>query len=407
MTDSARQYDRNGWYEIKENPLSKVGVFDYLGSSIDAPEPDRIYKVYRPEEELSDPACLESLKLIPWTIQHEMMGEGYTPTEKKGVDGVTGEEIFYDEKEKAIKGNIKVFSDQLEQIIDDGMKELSIGYRCVYDFTPGSYNGESYDVVQRKIRGNHLASVEEGRMGKDVAVMDDLSVTFDSKDFIMAKVKKTLPKASKTPPDSTAQDMDMTLEEMTALFKEAMPMLKDMMAMMGNGNGSETMEDEDPENMEEDESLEEMEEKSDGDEMMEEEDEQEGMEEDEEEEEKKASGMDHVAIRKELKALKKSVQFLKKKQTGIDSSLFKSMSDRDRLASRISQFTGTFDHSTMTLPEVAKYATDHLEIPTPEGMEVVAIESWLHGRRPDRIISHMTSGMDSKTNFVDQFFTEE
>ena len=68
---SARNYDANNWPEIKGNPLSKVGVFPYLGKQIDSSlEPDKVYMVYRPEEELSNPGCIESFKLIPWTDEH-------------------------------------------------------------------------------------------------------------------------------------------------------------------------------------------------------------------------------------------------------------------------------------------------------------------------------------------------
>ena len=33
--------DANGFFEISDQPISKVGVFDYWGSEIDAPEPGR------------------------------------------------------------------------------------------------------------------------------------------------------------------------------------------------------------------------------------------------------------------------------------------------------------------------------------------------------------------------------
>lgn len=36
-----RQYDLNGWLEVKDNPISKVGVFDYLGFEIGAPIPEK------------------------------------------------------------------------------------------------------------------------------------------------------------------------------------------------------------------------------------------------------------------------------------------------------------------------------------------------------------------------------
>src|SRR6188474_2789733 len=60
-SSSARKTDLNGWTEIKGNPLSKVGVFPYLGKQISPKlEPDKTYWVYRPEEELSHPDCINS-----------------------------------------------------------------------------------------------------------------------------------------------------------------------------------------------------------------------------------------------------------------------------------------------------------------------------------------------------------
>jgi hypothetical protein len=184
---SARIPDRNGWYEIKGNPISRVGVFDYLGSSCNGPDADRMYRVYRPAEELADPDCISSFRLLPWIITHAMLGPeeaGLTPPEAMGVQGVIGEEVYFDVDTQMLRGNIKVFSESMAGEIDAGMRELSAGYRCVYDWTPGMWNGQAYDCVQRKIRGNHLALVEEGRMGPEVAVLDHLTITFDAKDMI-------------------------------------------------------------------------------------------------------------------------------------------------------------------------------------------------------------------------------
>jgi hypothetical protein len=85
--------DRNGFKEIKDNPLSKVGVFPYLGKEIPgAPDPTAIYYVYRPEEELAHPDCINSFKLLPWVDEHTLLGDlpGAVPAEQKGVHGVIG-----------------------------------------------------------------------------------------------------------------------------------------------------------------------------------------------------------------------------------------------------------------------------------------------------------------------------
>lgn len=46
-----------------------------------------------------------------------------------------------------------------------GVRELSLGYKVDLDETPGEWNGQRYDAVQRNIRVNHLAFVRKGRAG--------------------------------------------------------------------------------------------------------------------------------------------------------------------------------------------------------------------------------------------------
>jgi len=173
-----REYDTNGWFEVKDNPLSMVGVFPYSGGMISPDcDKDKIYMVYRPAEELGSTDCIDSFKLIPWIDNHVMLGSedaGLTPSEQKGVQGVIGQEVYFDGE--TLKGNIKVFSEAMANLIANGKKELSCGYRCRYEYAPGTYDGVKYDYVQRDIRGNHLALVENGRMGPDVAVLDHFTL---------------------------------------------------------------------------------------------------------------------------------------------------------------------------------------------------------------------------------------
>lgn len=44
-------------------------------------------------------------------------------------------------------------------------RELSLGYDVDLDETPGIYNGERYDAIQKNIRINHLSVVKRGRAG--------------------------------------------------------------------------------------------------------------------------------------------------------------------------------------------------------------------------------------------------
>lgn len=110
-----RQYDLNGWLEVKDNPISKVGVFDYLGFEIGAPIPEKIYKVYRPQEELASTETINSFKLMPFVDEHEMLGKDGTPAETKGIQGVIGEQVYFEYP--YLRSNIKILSNSaLNQI---------------------------------------------------------------------------------------------------------------------------------------------------------------------------------------------------------------------------------------------------------------------------------------------------
>ena len=163
--------------------------------------------------------------------------------------------VYFDPEAQMLKGNVKVFSEHLARLIDTGINELSLGYRCDYDFDKsGTYNGEHFDTIQTNIRGNHLASVEEGRMGPEVSVLDHAVITFDSRDFQMATKKKQPEKKADPVVKATGQDMeeekegmdmehenmDMdnepTMAEVMGMMEKVMPMLHKMEAMM-NGEG--------------------------------------------------------------------------------------------------------------------------------------------------------------------------
>lgn len=343
--DSARIADGNGWYEVKNNPLSKVGVYPYLGKSIGAPEPDKIYYVYRPEEELSNPETLESFKLVPWIDNHEMLGPseaGLTPPEKKGVEGIIGEEVYY--ADGTIYGNIKVFSDGLKRLIDSGKKELSAGYRCIYEFASGIWNGQRYDAIQRNIRGNHLALVSEGRMGPSVAVLDhsndQLTFTIDAKEMIMS-----------------VENVQEALDKRFVALDEALKKLTERM----DARDAKDEEEEEKEKKTEDA----------GKTCDEEEEEKEKKGEDEEEKkDEKKEGMDAA----ELKRLSTELESLKK--NGIKAMLSE-VSARDALAKDLSTHIGTFDASEMTREDVAKYGVEKLGLTCSTGTETAMLEGYL------------------------------
>lgn len=177
---SKRVVDINGWITIKDNPILKSGIFPYLGSEIGQGEPSRVYKVLRSEEELSKPDTIKSFELVPLINEHFVLGELGTDTDDKPIDGIVGESIYFEAP--YLKSNIKVFGKHIKKLIEVGKIELSAGYSCKY--IPVE-NNPDYDFIQTDIRANHLALVEAGRNGSDVAVQDALKFTLDSKELLM------------------------------------------------------------------------------------------------------------------------------------------------------------------------------------------------------------------------------
>lgn len=173
-----RDIDINGYITVEKNPISRCGVFPYLGRSISSDlEPDKIYYVLRPPEELSDPEAMASFRMAPLIDDHEMLGEGFTPVEEKEAHGTLGENISFENG--ILYATLRIWSKKVKELLASGKKALSLGYRVgEWEKKAGVFNGQAYEFIQRKIRGNHIALVDEARMGKDIAVLDGFA--FDS-----------------------------------------------------------------------------------------------------------------------------------------------------------------------------------------------------------------------------------
>jgi 8-oxo-dGTP pyrophosphatase MutT (NUDIX family) len=431
--DSAKKFDINGWFEVERNPLSLVGVFDYLGKNIPQEvakgNSDKFFKVYRAAEELADPDCISSFRLVPWVIDHTMLGTGVKGTktvDEKGARGVTGERIGFDPDlgdYGGLYGNIKCFSEILAGQIHAGKAELSIGYRCYYEYAPGVFNGIPYTYIQRRIRGNHLATVNDGRMGPEVAVMDGFSFTVDSQEF-KPMATKTVNKGPAKKPNrvqafrahlmsfvgdaeeaiAKGEDEDGELAGAVKSIKDAMPLLEAVEELKCVGE-SDVLGTVDTAQMPGDErtsgnnGL-----GKDGDEPPAkgkdaDDDTAKPKEGDEKEPGSEGKGMDAKEVQKIVDAaVAKALN-----GHGMDESdVVKSIAARDKLAAQVSEFVGAFDHSEMTVQQVAEYAVKHeaIALPCRKGAEVDAIGAWLHNRRTPRAgrMTVATDAKDSATN---------
>lgn len=172
--------DTNGYWEIKHNPISKVGVFPYMGRSIsDECEPDKVYYVFRSADTLSQSVPTWDNPPKPFINDHEMLGEGFSKIDDRPVQGVIHNPVFEND---TLYADISVYSESLKDKIANGKKELSLGYFCKYRKEKGVYKGQAYDFVQEDMVGNHIALVDNGRCGSDVKVFDS-KCTMDALDI--------------------------------------------------------------------------------------------------------------------------------------------------------------------------------------------------------------------------------
>ena len=232
--------DKFGYRRQRANPISRVGVFPYTGAQIDQPrkdplthkpivkkdangkivyktnpktgeyvldkegdkipeyemqfglEPNRLYPVLRGPDALFDPEAMESFNGLPIRVGHLMIGDEkkndkddkdkrLNSADKNPNDGcIYNVRPSLDEPGYLI-AEFCIYTDRMKDILKSGkLRELSLGYTCVYEEAPGYFEGVPYMFKQTCLRGNHLALVKNGRCGSSVCVYDEAVVTFDS-----------------------------------------------------------------------------------------------------------------------------------------------------------------------------------------------------------------------------------
>lgn len=172
---------------------TRVGIFRYLNKD------GSVRKELRPAEEVFKADSMKTLAGVPITVTHPK--EMVTSKNNRLLNvGLTGDQVIKsDEKFLDVSGTItdeKVVGSVEAKASRGDSQEVSCGYTCDMDFTPGVWNGEHYDAIQKNIRYNHVALVDRGRAGQEVrlrldeddAVLDNGSIIIE-KEFSMKKIK--------------------------------------------------------------------------------------------------------------------------------------------------------------------------------------------------------------------------
>lgn len=219
---SNQQRDQNGFLLVKACPISSFGIFDYGAGQLGLDgDPDRIVKVFRPEDAVSCPEAIESFKNVPLINDHEMLsgfkedGDDVTAPEQYGIDGVLTGNVYYDAP--WMRGDLKIFSREMQEAINSGKKDLSLGYSCDFEIKPGVWNGQPYEVVQTNMRGNHIALVDAGRV-PGAKVLDGL--IFDHLNFDRPSKKGNDMKLNKKAFDNAVEQLKGLLPVLQQFLNE-------------------------------------------------------------------------------------------------------------------------------------------------------------------------------------------
>ena len=169
---SVRSYDADGRLRVSVANISIEDVNPYLGKEIPGGDelgldPNKVYRLYRDGEEMAKAA--ETFNNLPVLSQHYPVSAADSRPEL--VIGSTGTDAEF--VAPYLRNSLSIWTaDAIAAIESDEQREISCGYRYIYDPTPGTFEGKEYDGVMRNIIGSHVAIVEEGRAGPSVVIGD-------------------------------------------------------------------------------------------------------------------------------------------------------------------------------------------------------------------------------------------
>jgi hypothetical protein len=188
-------------YRRVDGRIARIGVQEYRDGS------GGMRSELRLPEEVFDAESLASFNLLPVTNQHPPMLLNADNARKYAV-GALGD-IRIDENEWIV-ATLLIHDAEAISAVESGRSQLSNGYSCELDETPGEWNGQHYDSIQRKIRGNHCALVDAARAGPKARLRLDASdaVTGEPSETPIVEDVKAEPVVSKTQEPS---DMSHTL----------------------------------------------------------------------------------------------------------------------------------------------------------------------------------------------------
>lgn len=175
---TVRRFDRGSYSKAKrldngmlraDGVISRAGVFDYRNAD------GTVRKELRPPEEVFKRESMATFELAPLTLEHPSLLEHPEMVTTDNVAdlgiGHVGDSVRQD-GDRMLAPILVAHADGVDAV-DAGTVELSCGYFCETEETPGIWNGQRYDAIQRNIRGNHVALTKKARGGSDLRLRLD------------------------------------------------------------------------------------------------------------------------------------------------------------------------------------------------------------------------------------------
>ena len=145
-----------------DNPiLTRVGIFEYHNAD------GSVRRELRLPEEVFAAESLASYKGKPVILTHEAGLVDVENVQQEHIGTILSEGIQDGDN---VRAQIVIHD---AESLDYGLRELSLGYTQTPDETPGVWNGQPYDAIQRNIQINHIALVEKARAGEQARLNID------------------------------------------------------------------------------------------------------------------------------------------------------------------------------------------------------------------------------------------
>ena len=141
---------------LMDHPIvTTCGIFEYLN------EDGSIRRELRIPEEVFSEKSLASYKGKPIIITHDAGVVNKDNVNREHIGTILSKGYKDGDSVRA-----EIVIHETDKMKSSGLRELSLGYELTLDETPGEYNGEPYDAIQRNIEINHLALVSSARAGE-------------------------------------------------------------------------------------------------------------------------------------------------------------------------------------------------------------------------------------------------